>query len=382
MQNPFKKSEEIKERLKLFLYGDTGTGKTFLSLQFPNPVVIDLEKGTAAYGKTFNFEVLQATSLREIQEALNFLSTEKHEYKTLVIDPITMMYELLQDKWMNIFLERNKKSAGNKQDFYIFQPSDWKTIKDDWKNFIRKILALDMNIICIARQKPLYADGEFMKVIGDTYDVDRATAYYFDTVIQLKRAGEKRLACVIKDRNNKIGVNTFECQYSVFEKAYPGLNFESVPVVRMVTKEQLSEIGKLMKEMEYTALMMQGYTQEHIGRVCLSKDLKEFEADKIIQELRAEKEFNKGLTKMKEREQLQGIVCSGNITEDLTNFTITELQQEIRNLANVLRFTELELGTIYLDMFGKNCETTDLTKNEAIAIIWKLKENINQEVAA
>ena len=31
MNNPFKKSEEIKERLKLFLYGDTGTGKTFLA---------------------------------------------------------------------------------------------------------------------------------------------------------------------------------------------------------------------------------------------------------------------------------------------------------------------------------------------------------------
>ena len=170
----------------MFLYGDTGTGKTFLSLQFPAPAVIDLEKGTVPYGKTFNFNVLEAKSLKEIQEGIQYLSTEKHEFKTLIIDPITMLYEMLQDKWMNIFLERNKKSAGNKQDFYIFQPSDWKTIKDDWKNFIRKILALDMNIICIARQKPLYADGEFMKVIGDTYDVDRATAYYFDTVIQLK----------------------------------------------------------------------------------------------------------------------------------------------------------------------------------------------------
>lgn len=286
MQNPFKKSKEIKERLKLFLYGDTGTGKTFLSLQFPSPAVIDLEKGTVPYGKTFNFNVLEAKTLKEIHEGIQYLATEKHEYKTLVIDPITMVYEMLQDKWMNIFLERNKKSAGNKQDFYIFQPSDWKTIKDDWKNFIRKILSLDMNIICIARQKPLYADGEFMKVIGDTYDVDRATAYYFDTVIQLKRAGEKRLACVVKDRNNKIGVNTFEASYSVFEKSYPGLNFEAEPVKKMVTKEQVADVKKLMDVLHFSASNMQEICNNVLGKTSKLSDLTEIETDKIIFTLR------------------------------------------------------------------------------------------------
>jgi hypothetical protein len=43
--SPFQKAKSLDRRLKLFLWGDSGVGKTTLALQFPRPVVIDLEGG-------------------------------------------------------------------------------------------------------------------------------------------------------------------------------------------------------------------------------------------------------------------------------------------------------------------------------------------------
>ena len=40
-----KKPNEIEKRLKLFFYGPPKVGKTTLACQFPNPYMIDTERG-------------------------------------------------------------------------------------------------------------------------------------------------------------------------------------------------------------------------------------------------------------------------------------------------------------------------------------------------
>ena len=47
-------------RLKLFVYSDSGAGKTTLAVQFPQTAIIDLEGGTDHYGELSNFDVLHA----------------------------------------------------------------------------------------------------------------------------------------------------------------------------------------------------------------------------------------------------------------------------------------------------------------------------------
>ena len=44
--------EKIEKRLKLFLYGKAGIGKTMAALQFPNAYIIDTERGCDNYGET------------------------------------------------------------------------------------------------------------------------------------------------------------------------------------------------------------------------------------------------------------------------------------------------------------------------------------------
>ena len=150
-QSPFQRAVTLDKRLKLFLWGDSGVGKTTLSLQFPNPVVIDLEGGTDLYGESFEFDVQRASTVDHVRDGVNWLHTHPHSYRTLVIDPITIYWDALQRKWSEIFLKRNKKSKGYRFDFYDFQPRDWMTIKAEFKEIIRRLIALDMNVIVTAR---------------------------------------------------------------------------------------------------------------------------------------------------------------------------------------------------------------------------------------
>ena len=51
--SPFAPAGAAVKRLKLFLWGDSGVGKTTLALHFPMCVVLDMERGTDHYGDSF-----------------------------------------------------------------------------------------------------------------------------------------------------------------------------------------------------------------------------------------------------------------------------------------------------------------------------------------
>jgi len=116
--SPFQKARSLDKRLKLFLWGDSGVGKTTLALQFPKPVVIDFEGGADLYGEAFDFDVLRASTADEAMEAVQWLHGHAHPHRTLVIDPITVYWDALQKKWSDVFLRRNRGSKGYKFEFY------------------------------------------------------------------------------------------------------------------------------------------------------------------------------------------------------------------------------------------------------------------------
>jgi len=237
----------LDKRLKLFLWGDSGVGKTTLSLQFPKPVVIDLEGGTDLYGEAFEFDVLRASSADEVMEAVKWLHEHEHPYRTLVIDPITVYWDALQRKWSDIFLRRNKGSKGYKFEFYDLQPRDWMTIKAEFKDLIRRLHALDMNVIATARQKTQYADGAFMKTIGETFDGEKSLPYLFDTIVRQYRDDNGRfLGECLKDRSNTLPQGEVECSYDLFESLFgkKALSRKARPVTP-VNDEQKSRIRDL-----------------------------------------------------------------------------------------------------------------------------------------
>ena len=98
-----KKPEKIEKRLKALFYGMAGVGKTTASIQFAAPYLIDTEKGAEndQYIKILQDNggaIFQTSCFDELLKEVKSLLTEKHEYKTLVIDPLTTLYHDLLDK--------------------------------------------------------------------------------------------------------------------------------------------------------------------------------------------------------------------------------------------------------------------------------------------
>src|SRR3982751_3545183 len=80
-----KKPEAVQKRLKLFMFGPAGHGKTTAAIQFPNSYIIDCEKGTENYEKLINDSgsaVFQTTDIQEVVAEVKSLLTEKHGYRT------------------------------------------------------------------------------------------------------------------------------------------------------------------------------------------------------------------------------------------------------------------------------------------------------------
>lgn len=245
------KKPEVKEkRLKMFVFGPAGVGKTTAALQFPKSYIIDTERGTDFYADSINKAksvVLHTLNPDEIKEELKALLTEKHEYKTLIIDPITQVYNATQEKWTRVF----EKHAKTEKDAEVqdFGMRFWGKVKGDFKSVQRLMLALDMNVIITSHQKDVYGTG-FNKV-GVTYDSMKGDDYLFDLVFRVERKNGSLMAYKVKERA-EIGKEKFpaefEWSYANFLKYYGKeiIEKEAAPVV-MATDEQVDKVQKLLE---------------------------------------------------------------------------------------------------------------------------------------
>jgi len=163
----FKKAETQADRLKMYVYGEAGTGKSVTSLSFPKPAVIDTEKGTKHYGKFFDFHRIETSDPKKVLQAIEELIEDPQGFKTIVIDPFTPLYEKIMDG----HLTRLKIKNGNPN--YTLQPKDYRPIKAEVKNLIDRLLSLDMNVIVTARSATLYSQEEFMKILGKFLPLSR-----------------------------------------------------------------------------------------------------------------------------------------------------------------------------------------------------------------
>jgi hypothetical protein len=160
------------------------------------------------------------------------LLTEKHEFRTLVIDPITTVYNDLLDKCeTQVGADFGRHyGAANKQ----------------MKRLANLIMALDMNVVITAHAKAEY--GQNFAKIGYTFDGWRQLDYWFDLVVELSKKGKKRIARVVKTRIDRFPDDeVFEWSYDAIRRRSDVSILERpASAVLLASPQQVAEIKELL----------------------------------------------------------------------------------------------------------------------------------------
>lgn len=228
---------------KILIFGKAGVGKTWTSLDFPNVYYIDTEGGADLAHYTDKLSKSGGVYFGPEQGSLDFdtvlgqiqaLATEEHNYKTVVIDSITKLF--------NLEISKEAERLGDKD---VFGASKKPAIA-----YMRRLLSwlsrLDMNVIIIAHEKALWADGEQQ---GVTYDCWDKLEYELHLSLQIIKAADKRVAKVRKSRLvGFIDASTFPWSYQDFAERYGKAVIEKRgQSITLATLEQLKEINDLLE---------------------------------------------------------------------------------------------------------------------------------------
>jgi hypothetical protein len=187
------------KRYKIMFWGKSGSLKTKSALEFPRCAYLDNHGSAENYEADYPEHLFfpppgELATIDNTMAAVTTLLSDPGDRLTCVLDDATTAWEQIQAKWSKLFLTRLPKSKGHHAEFYTFQPSDWVHPKRENRALIRRLLALDMNVIVIARAKKEYAgasgDSDFMKVVGEIFAGEPNLVYEFDYVFKLDKTAD------------------------------------------------------------------------------------------------------------------------------------------------------------------------------------------------
>lgn len=211
MKNPFAEATPVAKKLKILLYGTSGSGKTVAALSFPRVAIVDAEGGTDLYAGrpgVAPFSVLRAKTVSDLETAIAFIRDDNGQtFDTLVVDPMTVFYDVLK--------EATARTAKGGTLGY----REWAAINNRMKAIYNSLTMLPVHVVVIGRESTEYetVNGELRKT-GVKPDADKALPYVFDFVV---RMNADHSGTVVKARGLLLGNNGALAQvnWDVFEPA-------------------------------------------------------------------------------------------------------------------------------------------------------------------
>lgn len=244
------KKPEIKEvnRTKKIIYGREKVGKSIYALGFPNVYYIDVEGG--AVRKQYQKKLLDSNGVymgREegsldykiIIDQVKALTTEKHDYKTLVIDSFTKLYKTAR----SIAEEEVGDSFGK----------DKKEANKPTRQLLRWIDRVDMNVILVCWNKDQWTGkGDDRHISGTTFDGFDDFAYELDLLIEAVKVNGKRCFVVKASRVEEMPEGMIgDLDFKSFAKVFGEDKLTREQEVFIpATNEQLGIIQKIMSNKE------------------------------------------------------------------------------------------------------------------------------------
>jgi hypothetical protein len=243
-----KKPAMIESRLKALFYGCAGVGKTMAAIQFPRPYIIDTEGSTNKPQYVRAIEavdgaVLMTVDFDEMVNEVRELLTTKHEYKTLVIDSLTLLY--------NDLLEKAERKVGTEFGRHYGEANK------RMKQLLNLLFRLDMNVIITSHSKNEY--GANLSVLGQTFDCYKKLDYLFDLVFEIQKRGTNRVGLVKKSRIEAFpDTDTFTFSYDEIAQRYGRHILERDAVAQeLASLEQVAEMIRLIDLLKVPAEMYQ-----------------------------------------------------------------------------------------------------------------------------
>lgn len=229
---------------KIMLSGGPGAGKTWFSLDFPSVFYIDSEGGAElnhyqdkllnSGGRYFGREDGGA-DFEAVTKVVSWLKTNKHEYRTLVIDSFSKLFltaaAVAEEKVGNDFGKDRKEAS---------RPA---------RKILTRLDALDMNVILICHSKAKWeGSGNDRTQNGTTFDAYEKMEYDLDLWLEVIKQGTSRKAIIRKSR--LLGFpeqERFDLSYDAFAGRYGRDIIEepSAPAA-VCTAEEAAEIDRLI----------------------------------------------------------------------------------------------------------------------------------------
>lgn len=242
-----KSPELIKPgKIKAVLYGISGVGKTTAALSFPCPYYFDVEGG--ARGPQYR-ELLQKSggaymgpedgtlSFDTLIDQMKALATEKHGFKTLIVDSLTKLFQTA--------IATEQERLGDKDAFGASK----KPAVAAMRRVVMWASRLDMNIwfVCHETAEWGMVNGQRAEIgkIADCWD---KLVYELDLSVQAVKTGPARFAIVRKTRlTNFPDGERFPLDYAEFAARHGKEAVESSATpIMLATPEQVAEVNKLL----------------------------------------------------------------------------------------------------------------------------------------
>lgn len=231
---------------KVMITGVPGVGKSFFATKFPSPYYMDHEEGATREQFQNNLEKSNgvyfskndgAEDIRNVIEEIKSLAITKHNYKTLVLDTWSKLYE--------IELANQEMRVGNNYGIH----------KAETNKFARQVVLwckrLDMAVLFLCHSKEKWSGtGNDRSIVGTTFEGYDKMDKDLDLWLEMFKSGKERFLKVRKSRIDKFPEDMIiKAEYLDFANLYGKEIIESEPVkIELATAEQIELINDLVNK--------------------------------------------------------------------------------------------------------------------------------------